>query len=61
MREAKELKNGKVTMFQERIIKIMESIEKARNNDNNVLESIFISELKQCEKMLQVSRQDLNS
>tara|TARA_R110000822_G_scaffold232289_1_gene364092 strand:- start:286 stop:465 length:180 start_codon:yes stop_codon:yes gene_type:complete len=55
----KELKNGRVTMFQEKILDMRESLETARNNNNKRLESIFISELKLCERMLHEAREEL--
>lgn len=56
---AKELKNGRVTMFQEKIIDMRESLEAARNNNNETLELIYISEIKLCERMLQEAREEL--
>jgi len=55
----KELKNGRVTMFQEKIIDMRESLEVARKNNNEVLESVLIAEIKLCERMLEEAREEL--
>jgi len=55
----KELKNGRVTMFQEKIIDMRESLETARANNNETLESVYVSEIKLCERMLEEAREEL--
>jgi hypothetical protein len=57
----KEKALNRLAMFQSRVVKYGELINKARANENESLENIYITELMQCEKMVAICKEDLNN
>lgn len=56
----KEIALNKLKMFETRVKSYSLKIKDARENNNSVLENIFISELIQCEKMVVKCKQEYN-
>ena len=56
----KETALNKLKMFETRVKSYSLKIKEARENNNSVLENIFINELIQCEKMVVICKQEYN-
>jgi hypothetical protein len=56
----KETALNKLKMFETRVKSYSLKIKEARENNNSVLENIFINELIQCEKMVVKCKQEYN-
>jgi hypothetical protein len=56
----KETSLNKLKMFETRVKSYSLKIKEARENNNSVLENIFINELIQCEKMVVKCKQEYN-
>ena len=55
----KEQLQNRLSMFQSKIVEFSKLISQARNNNNTQLENIYIEQLMQCEKMVQIAKTDL--
>jgi hypothetical protein len=56
----KETALNKLKMFETRVKSYSLKIKESRENNNSVLENIFINELIQCEKMVVKCKQEYN-
>lgn len=56
----KETALNKLKMFETRVKSYSLKIKEARQNNNSVLENIFITELIQCENMVAKCKQEYN-
>ena len=55
----KEQLQNRLSMFQNKVVEFSKLISQARYNNNTQLENIYIEQLMQCEKMIQISKTDL--